>query len=123
MEPKLEGHMLVGRLTAKESKIVGDMTRNLIKSKNIMLDLKGGRKDNMTVAKQIYNARHKYKLSIRGSRTEMQELFQKFEENNYVFNYITVSGSKTVQDLFFAHPESVKLFNTISYCIGDGFDL
>ncbi|KEH26556.1 hypothetical protein MTR_6g464570 [Medicago truncatula] len=33
MEPKLEGHMLAGRLTTKESKIVGDMTRNLIKLK------------------------------------------------------------------------------------------
>jgi len=112
MEPKLEGHMLAGRLTAKESKIVGDMTRNLIKPKNIPLDLKGRWKDNRTVAKQIYNARHRYKLSIRGSTTEMQELFQKFEENNNVFNYRTVSGSKTVQNLFFAHPESVKLFNT-----------
>jgi len=31
MERKFEGHMLVDHLTAKESKIVGDMTRNLIK--------------------------------------------------------------------------------------------
>jgi len=66
----------------------------------------------MTVAKQIYNARHIYKLSIKGSR--MAKLVQKFEENNYVFNYITVSWSKTVQDIFFAHPESEKLFNTFS---------
>ncbi|KEH38089.1 uncharacterized protein [Medicago truncatula] len=64
MEPKLEGHMLAGRLTAKDSKIVGDMTRNLIKPKKIMLDLKGRRRDNMTVAKQIYNACQRYKLSI-----------------------------------------------------------
>ena len=32
MEPKLEIHMLDGRLTTKETKIVGDMTRNLIKT-------------------------------------------------------------------------------------------
>jgi len=97
MEPKLEIHMLDGRLTTKETKIVGDMTRNLIKPKNIMLDLKGRWKDNMRVAKQIY-AHHRYKLSIRGSRTKMQELLKKFEEKNYVFNYRSVSGSKIVQD-------------------------
>jgi len=109
MEPTLEGHMLVGRLTAKESKIVGNMVRNLIKPKNIMLDLKGIRKDNMTVVKQICNPRQRYKLSIRGSRTEIEELVQKFEENNYVFNYRMVSGFKTVQDIFFVHLESMKL--------------
>ena len=70
MEPKLEGHMLTGRLIAKESKIVGDMTRNLIKPKNILLELKGRRKHNMTDAKQIYNARHRHKLSIRGRNEE-----------------------------------------------------
>jgi len=88
MEPKLESHMLAGRLTAKESKIVGDMTKYLIKLKNILLDLKGRREDNMTIAKQIDNASHRYKLSIRGSRIEMQ--------------------------IFFAHLESVKMFNTFS---------
>ena len=114
MEPKLEGHMLDGRLTAEETKIVGDMTKNLIKPKNILLELKGKREDNLTVAKQVYNARHRNNRSIRGTRTEMQNLLKNLEDNNYVYNYRTVIGSKTVQDIFFAHPECVKFFNTFS---------
>jgi hypothetical protein len=60
MESKLEGYMLPGRLTAEETKLVGDMTKNLIKPKNIQLELKGKREYNLTDAKQIYNARHRY---------------------------------------------------------------
>jgi hypothetical protein len=62
-----------GRSNIKETKIVGDMIRNLIKAKNILFDLKGRRKNNMTVAKQTYNACHRYKMGIRGFRTKMQE--------------------------------------------------
>jgi len=79
-----------------------------------MLELKGKREDNLTVVKQVYNARHRYNRSIRGTRTEMQNLLKNLEDNNYVYNYRTVIGSKTVQDIFFAHPECVKFFNTFS---------
>jgi len=71
MELKLEGHVLAGRLTVKETKIDGEMTKKLIKPKIIMLDMKGRQNDNMTVAKQTYNARHKNNMSIRGLKTEM----------------------------------------------------
>jgi hypothetical protein len=72
---------LAGCLTAKATKIVCDMTRNLIKPKNILMDLKGRRKDNMTILKQIYNAHDRYKLSISGSRTAGE-------------------SKKTIQDIF-----------------------
>ncbi|AES75361.1 hypothetical protein MTR_6g042630 [Medicago truncatula] len=49
----------------------------------------------MTTGKQIYNARHRYKLSIRGSRT-------------------TSESKKIIQDIFFAHTKPMKLFNTFS---------
>lgn len=54
--------------------------------------MKGRWKDNMTTGKQIYNVRHRYKLSIRGSRT-------------------TSESKKTILDIFFAHTKSMKLFN------------
>jgi len=68
----------------------------------------------MTVANQIYNVCHIYELSIKGSRTEMQNMFTQFKENNNVFNYKTVCGSKIVQDIFLAQHEFVKFFNTFS---------
>jgi hypothetical protein len=69
MESKLEGHMLTGCLNPKEKALVVEMTRNMVKSKNIMSTLKDKREDNLTIAKQIYNARHRYKKTIGDSRT------------------------------------------------------
>jgi len=36
--------------------------------------LKENNEDNVTTLKQLYNTRYRYKRSIRGSKTEMQQL-------------------------------------------------
>ena len=102
IKQKLEGRILVGCLNAKEAKLVGDMTRNLVKPKNNLLNVKNRQKDNLTIANKIYNARHRYKHTIIGSGTEMQRLLKCLEDNTYVFKYRTVSGSKIVQ-IYFGH--------------------
>jgi hypothetical protein len=68
----------------KEAELVANMTRNMVKPKNIMLTLKYRRKNNLTVATQIYNALHIYKTTIKGLRTKMQQLLKCLEGNKYV---------------------------------------
>jgi hypothetical protein len=62
--------------------------------------------------KHLYNARHRMKLKKRGSRSELQHLFEVFYQRKYIFKSRFVGHSTIIQDIFFAHPKSVDLFNT-----------
>ncbi|GAU10431.1 hypothetical protein TSUD_419180, partial [Trifolium subterraneum] len=85
MAKTLEGHTLAGCLKLEEKECVQKLTRNLLPPKNILTTLKGRNPESKTNMKQVYNARE---------RT------------------VGDGESKTIQDFFWAHPESVKLFNT-----------
>jgi hypothetical protein len=104
----------VGRLKREEKQTMDEMTRNLIAPRNIFATLKERDPDNKTNQKQVYNARHRLKLAMRASMTEMQHLFKKLAENNYFFKSrsVDVDGSSVVRDVFFAHHKSVSLFNS-----------
>ncbi|XP_017428787.1 uncharacterized protein LOC108336850 [Vigna angularis] len=68
----LVGYPFAWRLNAAEQSILVDMTKSQVKPSNILLTLKEHNEDNMTMIKQIYNARYTYKRFLRGSKTEMQ---------------------------------------------------
>ena len=53
----LVGHPYVGRLTKDEKKIIADMTKSMMKPRNILLTLKEHNANSCTTIKQIYNAR------------------------------------------------------------------
>ena len=67
----LVGHPYVGRLTKDEKTIIVDMTKSMVKPRNILLTLKEHNANSCTTIKQIYNAKNAYRSSIRGSDTEM----------------------------------------------------
>ncbi|KEH19244.1 otubain [Medicago truncatula] len=66
----LDGHLLARRLMEDDKKIVHDLTKSLVKSNNILRNLKGKR-ESMTNIKPLYNERHKFKKAIRGDMTNM----------------------------------------------------
>ena len=70
----LVGHPYADRLTKDEKTIIADMTKSMVKPRNILLTLKEHNVNSCTTIKQIYNARSVYRSSIRGSDTEMQHL-------------------------------------------------
>ena len=65
----------------------------------------------MTNIKQVYNERKKLFKSNRIDKTKMQYTISKLKENNYVYFTRTQSDSTTIEDIFWAHPTSIKLFN------------
>ena len=67
----LVGHLYVGRLSKAEKILIADMTKSMVKPRNILLTLKEHNANSCTTIKQIYNARSAYRSSIRGSDTEM----------------------------------------------------
>ena len=80
----LVGHPYVGRLIKDEKTIIVDMTKSMVKSRNILLMLKEHNVNSCTTMKQIYNARSAYRSSIRGSDTEMQHLMKLLERDQYI---------------------------------------
>ncbi|KAL5176803.1 Protein FAR1-RELATED SEQUENCE 5 [Glycine soja] len=107
----LVGHPYVGRLTKDEKIIIADMTKSMVKSKNILLTLKEHNVNSCTTIKQIYNARSAYYSSIRGSDTEMQHLMKLLERDQCIHWY-RLKDEDVVRDIFWCHPDAVKLCNT-----------
>ncbi|KAH1220855.1 hypothetical protein GmHk_12G034390 [Glycine max] len=75
----LVGHPYVDRLTKDEKIIVVDMTKSMVKPRNILLTLKEHNINSYITIKQIYNARNVYRSFIRGSNSEMQQLMKLLE--------------------------------------------
>ncbi|KAH1249253.1 Protein FAR1-RELATED SEQUENCE 5 [Glycine max] len=106
----LVGHPYAGRLTKEEKKIIADMTKSMVKPKNILLTLKEHNANSCTTIKQIYNARSAYRSSIRGADTEMQHLMKLLERDQYI-HWHRLKDEVVVHDLFWCHPDAVKLCN------------
>ena len=110
MTKSLVGHPYVGRLTMDEKNVV-DMTKSMVKPKNILLTLKEHNANNYTIIKQIYNVRFAYRSSIRGSNTEMQQLMMLLDQDQYI-HWHRLKDDNVVRDLFWSHPDAVKLTNS-----------
>ena len=80
----LVGHPNAGILKPIEHALVVDMTKSLVMLSNILLTLEQNNEDNVTTIKQLYNARYTYKMFLRGSRTELQQLMILLECDNYI---------------------------------------
>ncbi|XP_014511816.2 protein FAR-RED ELONGATED HYPOCOTYL 3-like [Vigna radiata var. radiata] len=110
----LVGHPYAGRLNAAEQSILIDMTKSQVKPANILLTLKEHNEDNVTTIKQIYNARYTYKRSLRGSRTEMQQLMMLLDRDKYIQHSRCLEDFDVVSDLFWTHPDSAHLVNSFN---------
>ncbi|KAH1262488.1 Protein FAR1-RELATED SEQUENCE 6 [Glycine max] len=106
----LVGHPYAGRLTKDEKKIIADMTKSMVKPKNILLTLKEHNANSCTTIKQIYNARSAYHSSIRGVDTEMQHLMKLLEHDQYI-HWHRLKDEVVVRDQFWCHLDAVKLCN------------
>ncbi|XP_052736662.1 PKS-NRPS hybrid synthetase cheA-like [Vigna angularis] len=80
----LVGHPYAGKLNTSEKSLLVDMTKSKVTPANILLTLKQNNDRNVTTIKQIYNARHAYKRSLRGSRTELQQLMMLLDRDKYI---------------------------------------
>ena len=110
----LVGHPFVGRLKSSEQSLLVDMSKSQVKPSNILLTLKENSECNVTMIKQVYNARYTYKRSLRGSRIELQHLMMLLDRDNYIHWSRCQEESEVVSDMFWTHPDSVKLLNAFN---------
>ena len=95
----LVGHPYVDRLTKDKNIIIGDMTKSMVKPKNILLTLKEHNANSSTTMKQVYNARYAYRSSIRDNNTEMQQLMKLLERDQYI-HWHRLKNKEVVCDIF-----------------------
>ncbi|KAH1260758.1 Protein FAR1-RELATED SEQUENCE 5 [Glycine max] len=110
----LVGHPYVGRLSKAEKTLIADMTKSMVKPKNILLTLKEHNANSCTTIKQIYNAISAYRSSIRGSDTKMQHLMKLLEREQYI-HWHKLKDEDVVCDIFWCHPDAVKLVNACNF--------
>src|SRR3954467_14475889 len=112
LDVKLHGHPMACRLSREERKVISDLTIVKVAPRNILVDLKRKKPDSVSNIKQVYNERHNLKVLNMGPRSEMQQLLKLLGDNNYVSSFRTSEDKVIVRDIFWTHPESIKLFNT-----------
>ncbi|XP_045792022.1 protein FAR1-RELATED SEQUENCE 5-like [Trifolium pratense] len=106
------GHPRKARLTADENKRVEDLTKRKVAPRHIVLDLKDQNPESVVDATLVYRKRHNMQIQERGSRTELQHLLQLLDDAKYVsWNRRKDDGSDVLSDIFWAHPDSIKLLN------------
>ena len=111
MAKSFVGHPYAGRLIKDEKIVVADMMKSMVKPRNILLTLKEHNDNSYTIIKQIYNARQAYHSSIRESNTEMQQLMMLLDRDQYIHKH-RLKDDNVVRDLFWSHPDAVKLTNS-----------
>ncbi|XP_057441277.1 protein FAR1-RELATED SEQUENCE 5-like [Lotus japonicus] len=113
----LQGHSYVGRLNPEEKAMVGEMIEERVKASDILIAIRKHNPTNLTRIKQIYNEKQAYNRLKRGSLTEMQHLMKLLEEHKYAHWSRVQDGTDVVRSLFWAHPDSIHLFNEFPHVV------
>jgi len=117
MTDVLKGHKTACRLNPNERVHLQEMVDSNVPPRQILTKLRKRNRTTSTTIKHVYNACHRYRRSIRGTRNDMQYLLKSFVDNGYVYHCRKYRDSDDVSDVFWAHPNSIKLFNTFSTCL------
>ncbi|XP_028055283.1 uncharacterized protein LOC114259463 [Camellia sinensis] len=70
----LEGHSYAGRLSKDEKALLMDMSKSMVRPKEILVTLKQRNAPNVSTLKTIYNVRHRNRMVQRAGRSQMQHL-------------------------------------------------
>ncbi|KAI5414621.1 hypothetical protein KIW84_040197 [Lathyrus oleraceus] len=108
---RLEGHSFIGRLTTDEKQHVADLAKRHVALRNILLSLQDKFPENVTRITQVYKHKSVIEKEIRGPMSEIQHLFKLIEDAGYVYWSRKHDDSEVVKEIFWAHPDSVKLLN------------
>ncbi|XP_061998453.1 uncharacterized protein LOC133715810 isoform X2 [Rosa rugosa] len=105
----LEGHSYAGRLSEEETSLLIDLSKSLVRPKEILTKLKQRDSLNVTTIRTIYNARQRQRVKEKAGWSQMEQLLCKLNEHNYLEWHRSCPISGSVLDLFWAHPVSLEL--------------
>ncbi|XP_038699631.1 PKS-NRPS hybrid synthetase CHGG_01239-like [Tripterygium wilfordii] len=113
----MEGHSYVGKLSTTENEILVDMSKNLVKPRNILYTLKNKDPDNVSTIKTIYNARQKFRTAEKAGKSQIQQLMSFLHQYEYVFFNRSNAQTNELEELFFAHPGSIELLRAFPHVL------
>ncbi|XP_050919001.1 uncharacterized protein LOC127136496 [Lathyrus oleraceus] len=111
---KLFGQTIICLLNLEEKKLISDTTLNMVPSKNILKMLKQKIPQNVSNIKQIYNICAINNKTIRGQRTETQQLLKLLDDKHCASMYKVCEDEVTARDIFCTLHDFIKLFNAFS---------
>ncbi|AES62388.1 FAR1 DNA-binding domain protein [Medicago truncatula] len=117
MTDVLKGHKTVGHLNPNERVHLEEMVDSNVPPRQMFTNLKKMNRTTSTTIKHVYNASYRYRRSIRDTRNGMQHLLKSLVDNGYVYHCRKYLDSEVVSDVFWAHPDSIKLFNKFSMAL------
>ncbi|XP_028077726.1 protein FAR1-RELATED SEQUENCE 5-like [Camellia sinensis] len=112
----LEGHSFAGRLSKEETSLLVDMSKSMVRPKEILVTLKQRDAFNATTMKTIYNARHRHRVVQRTGRSQMQQLLRQLSIQNYV-EWHRCDDREMVANLFWAHRISLELLRAFPHVL------
>lgn len=103
------GHSFAGRLSHEETMLLVDLSKNMVRPKDILNTLKERDANNVSTIKTIYNAFHKHKVAEKVEKSLLQQLITKLSEHQYIKWYRSRDKTEIGGDLFWTHPVSADL--------------
>ena len=98
----------------KKKTMVNQLTKNMVKSGQMLLTIKDQNQTNLNTIKIIYNEHQRYCLQEKGLRMEIQHLIKLIERDQYVYWFRWLDNEDVVRDIMWPHPNSIKLLNSFS---------
>jgi hypothetical protein len=114
MTSVLKGHKTAGRPNPNECVHLYEMAESKVSQRQMLINLRKRNINTSTTIKHVDNACHKFRKPIRGSRTDMQHLLKSLVEKEYVYHCRNYHDSDDISDIFWEHPDGIKLFNMFS---------
>jgi len=93
----LEGHSFTGKLSEENEKLVINMSKALVRSRDILNTLK--QKNNL-ILRTVYNAKKKHRIVEYVRRSQMQQLLKNLSEQAYIEIHISCPNTYTIKDIF-----------------------
>nr|KAJ0203885.1 hypothetical protein LSAT_V11C500256000 [Lactuca sativa] len=104
-------------LSDKETRLVQDLTELDVKPRNILPTLKAQNQNNVSSLRTIYNFVQKLGRSRREGRTPMQNVMHILQTKGYNLQYRVNTITNELEDLFFIHPTSLKMWQAFPYVV------
>ncbi|XP_021991294.1 uncharacterized protein LOC110888059 [Helianthus annuus] len=105
------------RLTPAEEGTLEQLTYQNMKPRDILTIIKELNPENLSTRNTIYNARAKLGRMGQVGETPMQILFHRLKTVGFVFFHKTSENDERVQDVFFIHPESNRLWRAFPHVL------
>ena len=112
-----EGHPYPGRLSKSKIQLTVHLSTKNVKPRDILTSLKKKNPDNMSTIETIYNARKKFRIAEKASKTQMQVVMSFLQREGYIFESRTNAVTNELEDLFFAHPGSLERWRAFPHVL------